>query len=101
MAVADGGSAAERPIAEGKGYVVVQNDHLALVGQLQVAGQPVHLGIGKLARLIVRGSAVELDVIETHIVHIATVKGVVGGAPGLFPLGLVDGVAVLVVVANH
>ena len=41
----------------------------------------------------------KLNVVEAHIVFVATVERIVGGSPALFPFPAVEGVAVLVVVA--
>ena len=45
-------------------------------------------------------AAIEVAVVEAHIVLVATVKRVVGGTPGLFPFALVEVFSVLIVVAD-
>ena len=101
MTVADGVRIAFLgAVAESKRDVVREHHQLALGNQTQVALQPGQLLIREFSGLPIGLPTVVDHVVETHIVHVAAVKRIVGGSPGLLPLLFEECLAVLVVVAD-
>ena len=90
-----------RTVAECQRNVVAEDNLLILRCQSQVLPQPRHLLIGKLTRRIIGAVLGELHVIEAHIMLIATVERIVGRPPAILPFALIQGTAVLVMIADN
>ena len=88
-------------VTKGEGDVVVEHHELVLRHQAEVALEPGHLFVGQFARLVVGPATVVDDVVEADVVDVTAVERIVSGPPRLFPFLLVEGLAVLVMVADN
>ena len=85
---------------KGERHMITQHHPFILGCESKVLAQPSHLAISEFAGRIVRLLVRKLHIVQTHIMLVATVERIVGGAPVLLPLTAKEGVAILVMIAN-
>ena len=91
---------AERRIAEGERDMIAEYHLHILWREGQILLQPFYLAFTQFARRIIGHSTMEKAVVDTDVMHIATIEGKIGRTEILFPFAAVECLAILVVIAD-
>ena len=91
---------AERRITKGKRNMITEYHLHILWREGEILLQPAHLPFTQFARRIIGHSTMEKAVVDTDVMHIATIEGKIGRTEILFPFAAVECLAILVVIAD-
>ena len=91
---------AERRIAEGKRNMITEHHLHILWCEGQILLQPFYLAFTQFARRIIGHSVMEKAVVNTDVMHIATIEGKIGRTEILLPFPAVERLTILVVIAD-